>query len=370
LDFGFEIFLSVQNLFENRQLVFMKIIKRISGLVFVLLIGFIVHVLISTGIFRTIEHQFDGEIIKKISLPGAEDIMISPEDSFALISSTNRRGIPPETEEHGGLYYMDLKSGNFNIVPCTDSFPTSFAPHGISMIRKDSSYKVIAINHTLQGHSIEVFNMDGERLRHEKTMTDPSLISPNDLVLVGENRFYFTNDHGYTEGIGRFLEDYGGLSLSNVVYFDGEHFREVAGGIAYANGINYDTKRQLLFVASPRGFLVKVYTINRDGSLGFIEDIPCGTGVDNIDIDKNGDLWIGGHPNLLRFSAYAKGKEKTAPSEIIKISYLGKNDYTIEKIFVDDGSIMSASSVAVPFGDLILAGNVMDDKFLVLKRKN
>ncbi|MEX1382986.1 hypothetical protein [Lutibacter sp.] len=50
-----------------------------------------------------------------------------------------------------------------------------------------------------------------------------------------------------------------GFSLSNIIYFDGENYREVANGIAYANGINFNAKRNLIFVASPRKFLIKVY---------------------------------------------------------------------------------------------------------------
>ena len=281
----------------------MKLLKRISLLFLLLLIGFVIHVLLSTGFFRTVDNHFDGEILKKITLTGAEDILVSLEDSFALISATNRMGFPMGVEEHGNLYFMDLKSGDFNIRSLTDSFTGPFAPHGISMLKQDSSYKVIVVNHTPKGHSIEVFSLKEGVLKYEKTLTDPTMKSPNDLVLLDEDRFYYTNDHGYTAGIGKLVEEYGGLSWSNVVYF------EVAKVIAYANGINFDKNRNLLFVASPRGFLVKVYLKAEDGSLEFIEDIPCGMGVDNIDLDKNGDLWIGGHPNLLRFSAYAKGKE-------------------------------------------------------------
>jgi arylesterase/paraoxonase len=226
----------------------------------------------------------------------------------------------------------------------------------------------MAINHTLTSHTIEVFKLNGQHLVHQKTLTHPSIVSPNDIVLIDENRFYFTNDHKYVKGLGRLAEDYGGLAVSNVVYFDGENYAEVADGIAYANGINYDTKRKLLYVASPRKFLVKVYAKNDDGSLDFIEDIDCKTGVDNIEFDTEGNLWIGAHPNLLHFAAYAKGKKEISPSEIIKINYRSKGDYTIEQIYMEDGSTMSASTVAAPFGDLILTGNVMDDNFLVLKR--
>jgi arylesterase / paraoxonase len=238
------------------------------------------------------------------------------------------------------------------------------------MIKTDSTYKIMAINHTPQGHFIEIFKLNGEQLTFEKTLTDASMISPNDVVMIDENRFYFTNDHKYTKGFGRYIEDYAGYAASNVIFFDGENYREVAKGIAYANGINFDAKRNLLFVASPRKFLIKVFSVKTNGDLEFIEDIDCNTGVDNIEFDTEGNLWVGAHPNLLRFAAYAKGKEDTSPSEIIKITYKNKNNYTVETIYMEDGSEMSASTVAAPFGNFLITGNVMDDEFLILKKNN
>jgi len=348
----------------------MKLLKRIILIVVILVLAFIVNLLITTGYFKSIEPTFNGEIIQKIALPGAEDITISAIDSFAIISSTHRRSVPRTKEESGGLYLIDLKSKLYSPIYLTEDFKKSFAPHGISMIKTDSTYTILAVNHTLNGHTIEVFKLSGQNLTHQKTLEHPSMVSPNDIVILDENRFYFTNDHKYTTGIGRLLEDYGGLSVSNVVYFDGENYTEVADGIAYANGINFDVERKLLFVASPRNFLVKVFAKNENGSLNFIEEIDCKTGVDNIEFDTEGNLWIGSHPNLLHFAAYAKGKKEIAPSEIIKINYKDTGDYIIEQIYMEDGSTMSASTVAATFGDLILTGNVMDDEFLILKIAN
>lgn len=345
----------------------MKIIKRVLLVLIVFLILFVANIFISTGYFRTIENKFNGDIVKQVELPGAEDITVSLTDSFAIISSTKRDVYPPTDVEVGGLYFMNLKSDSFNPIHLTSSFTKPFAPHGISMIKTDSTYKVMAVNHILGKHSIEVFNLKNSMLTFEKTLTDDSMIKPNDIVMVDSERFYFTNDHRYTQGLGMLAEDYLGFALSNVIYFDGENFREVASGISYANGVNYDKKRNLLFVASPRKFLIKVYKTNEDGSLDFIENIDCGTGVDNIEFDTDGHLWIGSHPNLLKFASYAKGKEKHSPSEIIKINYKGKNDYSVETIYLEDGKTMSASTVAAPFGNLLLTGNVMDDSFLILK---
>ncbi len=320
----------------------------------------------STGFFRTIENRFDGEIIAEIGLVGAEDITISVEDSFALISSTARLEFPPAGQEHGGLYLMELKSGNFVVKHLTPDFPLPFAPHGVSMLKTDSTYTVAVVNHTADGHTIEVFSLFKEELTHIRTLKSTKLISPNDIVLLDQDRFYVTNDHGYEDGIGRLVEEYGNLAIANVLYFDGRDFTEAADGIAFANGINFNHVTDQLFVASPRRFLIKVYELNEDYTLKFVEDIPCGTGVDNIEFDEDGNLWVGAHPDLLHFAAYAKKRKETSPSEVIKISYT-KGNPTVESVYVNDGSELSATSVAAPFGDMVLVGTVKDKKMLILK---
>ena len=342
-------------------------IKKPLFLLLLVLIGFVLYTFISTGFFRTVENRFEGEVIKEIALKGAEDITVSVEDSFALISATARLEFPPVGQEHGGLYFMELKSGDFVVKHLTADFSLPFAPHGISMLKTDSTYTVAVVNHTEDGHTIEFFSLYEEELTHIRTQKSTSLISPNDIVLLDAERFYVTNDHGYEHGVGRLVEEYGNLAISNVVYFDGQDYSEAAGGISFANGINIDRERNLVFVASPRRFLVKVYEPNDDGTLAFIADIPCGTGVDNIEFDQEGNLWIGCHPNLLRFTAYAKSKKETTPSELLRITYRSKSDFSVESVYTNDGSALSGSTVAAPFGDLLLVGTVKDDKMLILE---
>ena len=345
----------------------MKLFKKIVGYTLLIILVYVGYVFVSTGYFRTIENTFDGQLVKEIPIAGAEDINVISKSGYALVSASPRKNVLEVQEKMGGLYLIDLNSKEYQFKKLTADLNIPFAPHGISTYKTDSTHMVMAVNHTLKGHSFEVFKLRDTVLTFERTITNPALVSPNDVVMLDENHFYFTNDHKYEDGLGRLLEDYGGLGLSNVVYFDGENYKEVASGIGYANGINYDRKRKLLFVASPRNFEVKVYAANEDGSLNFIEDIACDTGVDNIEFDAEGNLWIGAHPNLLAFSSYANGKKEIAPSEIIKIEYRGKNDYTIEKVYINDGTEMSASTVATPYQDIILMGNVMDSHFLVLK---
>ena len=187
-----------------------------------LLIFYVLHIFISTGYFRTIENKFEGKILKKVKLVGAEDIMIIRKDSVAIVSSTDRGNFPSDAQEIGGLYLIDLKSDDFTPIHLTKDFNRPFAPHGISMYENDSTYTLAAINHTEEGEFIEMFELIGDSLVHQKTLENQMIFSPNDLVLLDKNRFYFTNDHKYKEGLGRLAEDYLGLAISNVVYYDGE----------------------------------------------------------------------------------------------------------------------------------------------------
>ena len=68
----------------------MKFVKKISVVSVLILVGFILYTLLSTGFFRQIKPVLDGQIIDKVAIKGAEDIIVSRSDSFALISSNCR----------------------------------------------------------------------------------------------------------------------------------------------------------------------------------------------------------------------------------------------------------------------------------------
>lgn len=334
--------------------------------IFVVLLVFIAHVMISTGFFRKINNTESYEIIAEIPMKGAEDFSISYSDGFMLISQDDRAARRDGSARRGNLFYLDLTdSGNFVPINLTPKISIPFYPHGLSLTKLDSAhYQVLVVNHA-KGHSIEQFELWGDSLIHQKTYTDPSMISPNDVIAIDESSFYFTNDHGYTSKIGLLAENYLGLKAANVVLYNGE-YSQVADGIAYANGLNISKDRKQLIVASPRSFKINYYDILPDASLELDERLDIGTGADNIELDEAGNLWIGCHPNLLAFSAYAAGKKSVSPSEILKIS----PERTIERLFENDGAVVSASSVAAPYNELLFIGTVMDDMLLVVKKKS
>jgi arylesterase/paraoxonase len=347
----------------------MKNFFRFLLFVLILLGGFLAYIFSTTGFFRKVESSNDfGPIYQTIALPGVEDMAIARADSLLILSVDDRAARREGKTGLKGLYLIDLRAPSFEPVSLTDQLDFPFFPHGLSIFQLDSAkYGLMAINHVDGKHSVEHFILEGKMLTHQKTITDPNFISPNDLVMVGPEKFYYSNDHGYTSGLGVFAENYIGWKASNVGFYDGTSAVIKAGSIGYANGIQFESTKNLLFVASVRGFLVKVYRIDENWNLTHLEDIKTGTGVDNIELDESGNLWIGAHPNLLRFASYAAGKNPTAPSEVIQIRYSPEKS-AVESVYTDPGTTISGTSVALPWGDFLFVGNVMDSKFMVLKR--
>lgn len=347
----------------------MKKILLILLFLIMLLGGFVFYIFSSTGYFREVEATNNfGPVFQTIDLPGVEDLALAPADSLLILSVDDRAARRAGRQGLVGLYLIDLRSTDFTPVALTEELDFPFFPHGLSIFQIDSArYGLMAINHVDGKHSIEHFILNGKTLTHQKTITDPNFISPNDLVMASPESFYYSNDHGYTSGMGVFAENYLGLKASNVGFYNGKSAQIVAESIGYANGIQLNKDLNLLYVAAVRSFLVKVYQIESDWSLTHLEDIETGTGVDNIELDDSGTLWIGAHPNLLRFTSYAAGKSPTSPSEVIQIKYSPGNS-TVNSIFTDPGSTISSSSVALPWADYLFIGNVMDSKVVVLKK--
>lgn len=347
----------------------MKKLYRVLAFLLLLLIGYVFYIFSSTGFFRTISNENNDKIIKKIPIAGVEDLTIANKDQFAIFISYDRAAERDGNPKPGGIYMMNLKNDDLPVTLLSEAQGRKLAPHGISLIKIDSlRHRLFVINHA-DGESIEVYDLyHKDSLVHYKTIRDELIYSPNDIVAISEDKFYVTNDHYYRSTIGRLAENYLELTKCETVYFDGSAYRVVDNDLSYANGINFDAKRNLMFIASPRGFKINVYNRLKNGDLNYLESIDCGTGVDNIEFDTEGNLWVGCHPNLLAFSSYAKGNRENAPSEIIKIDYREKGNYTVESVYVDDGKSMSASTVAGVYGDLMLLGNVMDNHFLVVEQ--
>ena len=263
---------------------------------------------------------------------------------------------------------IDENAGNMGILDLTPEEDADFRPHGLSLWRgEDGREHLFVLDHTGGEHSVRIYGIFDERLDLLATVTDPLLVAPNDLVAVGPDRFYVTNDHRHTEGLARTLEDWLQLPFASVLYWDGERMTEAAAGFPFANGINASPDGRTVYVASTLGREVRVYAREpQSGSLELRERISLGTGPDNIEVDEEGALWIGAHPKILQLSRYMAGREPHAPAQVLRLIQAG-DAWQVEEIYLDTGEALSAASVGAFHEGRLLIGAVAGDRFLDCK---
>ena len=89
--------------------------------------------------------------------------------------------------------------------------------------------------------------------------------------------------------------------------------------------------------------------------------IEVGSGVDNIDVDGDGRLWVAAHPKLLTFVRHVSDPKALAPSQVFRIDPTSRR---VEEVYLELGSRLSGSSVAAFHDGRLLIGPVFDPRFL------
>lgn len=346
-----------------------QFLPTVIFLVVVLLIIYVIRILIFAGAFKIIKPNTKASVKHILQITSAEDIAIQQEKGLAFISSFRGMSfIAKQRKYDEGIYLCDINN-NFSITNLTKNMKKDFHPHGISLYtNKNNKIFLFVINHRTDKDVVEIFEYFNKKLILKSTIFDPMLKNLNDILAIDENSFYATVDHRSTNKFCQLISSYLLLKTGSVILYKNNEVSQVAKNISFANGINESLDKKTIFVASTLYGEIKIY--NRDitsDKLAFSYNIPLGTSPDNIDIDQSGDLIIGSHPKILQFSRYAKKKTKYSPSQILQVSINSKGNYKIRTLFIDNGSLVSASSVGVKYKNLLFIGTVYDNKVLVLK---
>lgn len=305
--------------------------------------------------------------------PGTEDITIDHERNIAFVSAADRRGWYASqntaANPENGIYTLAL-DGSDAVVKVSPPME-GFLPHGISLwIGDNGERRLFVVNHPPNGDElVEIFSVDANnQLTHLESVSFDAMSSPNDVLAVGPEQFYVTNDKGIASGLGSTLEGYLALPLASVAYWDGSTGDYVAKGLAYANGINRSADGKTVYVSEILKRRVNVY--DRDlatNQLSLRGRLAAGTAPDNIEIAPDGALWIGGHPKIFDFLKHAKDASAIAPSQAVRID--PETGARTDVVVSLDGEI-NASSVATLFGDTVLLGAVFDGHVLACPYEN
>jgi len=165
------------------------------------------------------------------------------------------------------------------------------------------------------------------------------------------------------------------LSKASVVYWDGDssYFAIPPGILSFANGVGISIDRKYFYAAdTTNGGYFNIFSIDsKDPSkLEFIKKIFVNTGIDNIDVNpEDGSITAGCHLNSFRFLQHVSNpKEKTAPSQVIRIVLDEENNASIEEIYLNNGDEISASASGLVIGEYLLITPLLEDSIVICKK--
>lgn len=314
--------------------------------------------------------SFKARNCRKIPAAKPEDITIDQATGVAFISSLE-----------GTIYGLDLQSDDLKLINLTRDLPTeiSFHPHGISLYSANGEKKLFVVNHRgKHDNTIEIFSVEPDRLHHVTSVPDKEgmLTNPNDIVSLGTDQFYVTNISRFESPLMGLLERLLQRTTGSVVYYNGSKFTKIASDIAMANGIAVDHAHKRLYVAASQSESLLVYAwdpSNPSRHVNRAEEIKLGTVPDNLEWDEEGNLWLGTHPSMTALTLFFLHLAKKAPSQVLRLRLTGVVDPVVEEVYRNDGTELSASSVAAIYNTTarqqLLIGS-LDDHFLICELKS
>ncbi|PIO26422.1 hypothetical protein AB205_0174490 [Aquarana catesbeiana] len=284
---------------------------------------------------------------------GSEDIHLLP-NGLAFISSGLKhpalKSFAPNKPAE--IFLVDLNNDVLHPKPLQlskDIDASSFNPHGLSVYidERDGTVYLFVVNHPIPEYNscIEIFKFDEKQkyLLHLKTIKHPLLQSVNDIVAVGPESFYATNDYYFESVPMKIVEGFLGLKWTNLVYYSPRNVREVAPGLYSGNGIVISNDKKFIYAVD-----IMAHAINA---------VDVDTCPDNLFVDPvTGDIWTGAHPNAYKVFFY---KDEDPPlSEVIRIQKIHSDHPIVTRVYVNNGSVIQGSSVAAVYKKKLIIGTV------------
>ena len=264
-------------------------IKKITKVTLCIILAMMVFSLLMAwrlDVFVTINEK-KPNTCQAIELEGsAEDIEIDYKNGIAYLSILDRRGLIEEKDVQGSIRKIDLNSKPWKVESIfSGEGLDNFRPHGLSLYGNT----LAAINHPkqrgIEAESIEMFLISESGIEHKKTLISPLLESPNDLVLVADDRLYIGNDSMFNSNIGSFekIQEQLGRPYSTIVIYDGIDMTIASRNLASVSGLNV-TKEGYIIASETNAKRIRILKQLNDGKLEKLGSISLDGSPDNISV--------------------------------------------------------------------------------------
>ncbi|KAI0125435.1 hypothetical protein BJ170DRAFT_631146 [Xylariales sp. AK1849] len=308
-------------------------------------------------------------------------------------------------QARGGLFVIEPETKKARKLEF-ENFPGPFITHGIDVIsdpeeRPGDAVYIFAVNHLPnpdlyilgpQGCSrklqlgsppppkarsqIEIFHhkVGTSKARHIRSVWDPLITTPNDLVALSPKQFLVTNDHFYREGLMRSVEDiYPGAKWTNTIHVElsnlsaaqptsGVRTTVALDSVHNNNGLGHGRHMNEILVASAAGGTLHVGELSAAGTgnptIDIVEVIHLQSTIDNPSyfadpfanstFDASGFVLAG----LGRAIDLPKTIRDPLARDAVMVWYTRQAEvgWESEMIFEDDGSTIRSASASVMVG--------------------
>lgn len=313
-----------------------------------------------TGCIKESVDGFIGAYTKEIkTVDGPEDLLwdnLSGRNRLLVSCDERRPDSPPKSE----IVAVDLMTDEVEILS-RENEPISlkFNPHGFYLISKDDKDWLYIINHYKDGsniNSVLVYEVFSDKLVFNKEYKDKLMISPNEICVLSDGSFYFSNDKG---GENLILENLFNKFGGSLIYCSENGLCSYADkNLAFPNGLEY--RDGMLYLATTRNNALFRYNVAKDGMLSNKTKINNINGMDNLRW-SNEELTVAVHPDELAFVAHSLNSNSKSPTHVYLINpKSGKS----RLIFKDNGRKISGGSTAIVINNILYIAQVYEDFIL------
>ncbi|RYG28850.1 hypothetical protein EON81_27785, partial [bacterium] len=137
--------------------------------------------LFDAGVFWRAPNRGFEACAERARITGAEDMEWSPGIGQIIVSADFRPAAGEVVTPSGAIYGFD-PSSKAPASRLSPELPFPFHPHGIALWETAAGPRLFVINHRPEMSTIEIFSWSEQRFRHEETLADPLLITPNESL--------------------------------------------------------------------------------------------------------------------------------------------------------------------------------------------
>ena len=299
---------------------------------------------------------------------GVEDLDFDPESGTIFMSAYDRRAVAREIEAgkvttQGGIYTLQVSditdATSLQVTDISRDFKEAgneFRPHGfelggglLSSINR--VYQTNEGENLLKPEIVYFIKFDGV-WRHLGTEKPENICDPYDVILITDGIALlglYTDVTGNCDG--GWGQPKGAIKKGDEIVLD---------NLSFPNGIVRLGLKEIV-VTETGNSSVKFFDLDNPNDQ---YDISLPIAPDNLTVGMKNNLYVAGFPNLLDYYFYMNGwlGVEKSPSAAYRIS---PEDYALELLFKDNGTMISGATVALRAGDYLILGSGWDDNIAI-----